>query len=356
MAIRPVACIKALVGGIATSAVWELIAPEKAAPIAAAAITTAAAPAVLPIALGVGFVAAFLGLSLYNNKHEATEEKRLARALKAIDDNVEDSRQELLDLGIEQEFSAKKTRKRLAEIKALIQAARQPGADTEILDALARNETLAIYLGDFLAENFDQLKVHLKSLPTDVKELRDSFAELHTELRERLTRLQAGVDAANATLGAVKAAQQENGQALAELLEHARREKISEDELRRRVTAEIEQKYSSQLAAERSARESAERAAAAVVAVSRTPNITEEIRAKGGQAIVDALLADVKEPQAVTIETHRQIAEWAYLVGNIDQAKQSLDIILAALPDDLDATNRLGHIFSIRGDLPAARR
>ena len=51
---------------------------------------------------------------------------------------------------------------------------------------------------------------------------------------------------------------------------------------------------------------------------------------------------------------HRERAAVAYTLGEIDKAEASLKIILAMLPDDLDALNFLGHIERTRGNLGAA--
>lgn len=146
-----------------------------------------------------------------------------------------------------------------------------------------------------------------------------------------------------------------NAETLAELLEHARREKLSEEELRKQIRAEIEAEYAEKLANDADPTESADRAAQAVVDVSDTPGIENNLRENGGQAIIDALLNKQESAAAISIETHRQIAEWAYLIGNIDQAYSSVQIVLAHEPTDLDAVNRLGHIYKLRGNLVKAK-
>ncbi|MEM9914662.1 MAG: tetratricopeptide repeat protein [Planctomycetota bacterium] len=51
----------------------------------------------------------------------------------------------------------------------------------------------------------------------------------------------------------------------------------------------------------------------------------------------------------------REVADIAYLRGDIDEARYWLDEILTLRPDDLDATNRLGHIAKLRGELDDAK-
>ena len=77
-------------------------------------------------------------------------------------------------------------------------------------------------------------------------------------------------------------------------------------------------------------------------------------------AFLDQQLAEegrqLAEKQADVIELLRERAAVAYVSGEIDRAEQCLRQILATLPNDLDATNRLGHIYGLRGDLDAATR
>ena len=56
------------------------------------------------------------------------------------------------------------------------------------------------------------------------------------------------------------------------------------------------------------------------------------------------------------IQINREISAVAYLRGDIDVAESALDRILQALPDDLDAINRKGHIYRLRGDLQEAEQ
>ncbi len=55
------------------------------------------------------------------------------------------------------------------------------------------------------------------------------------------------------------------------------------------------------------------------------------------------------------IQISREAAELLYRTGRIADAERALQRILALSADDLDATNRLGHIHRLRGDLPAAQ-
>ncbi|MEM9752762.1 MAG: tetratricopeptide repeat protein, partial [Planctomycetota bacterium] len=65
----------------------------------------------------------------------------------------------------------------------------------------------------------------------------------------------------------------------------------------------------------------------------------------------DAIEARLDEEE---VELSREAAEVLFRTGRIDDAEAALQRILARLPDDLDATNRLGHVYQLRGDYPAA--
>jgi len=72
------------------------------------------------------------------------------------------------------------------------------------------------------------------------------------------------------------------------------------------------------------------------------------------QAEVHRQEAEILESKLALLELHREIAAIAYLTGDIAQAEQSLQTILRFFPNHVDATNRLGHIYRLRGDLVAA--
>ncbi|MGE0826058.1 MAG: tetratricopeptide repeat protein [Candidatus Binatia bacterium] len=70
----------------------------------------------------------------------------------------------------------------------------------------------------------------------------------------------------------------------------------------------------------------------------------------------DFLDQQLAKNQANRIELLRERMAVAYVSGEIERAAHCARQILAALPNDLDATNRLGHIYSLRGDLAAAEK
>ncbi|MFN0131953.1 MAG: tetratricopeptide repeat protein [Phycisphaerales bacterium] len=106
---------------------------------------------------------------------------------------------------------------------------------------------------------------------------------------------------------------------------------------------------------------------AQIVAV--TERYVEAERAKGRpwREAIEALRHDPKKlgefldretehDERELVEKHRERAAVWYLTGEIDKAFASLTKILALLPNDLDAMNRLGHVAMLRGDLDEAVR
>ncbi|MEM6853316.1 MAG: tetratricopeptide repeat protein [Planctomycetota bacterium] len=65
-------------------------------------------------------------------------------------------------------------------------------------------------------------------------------------------------------------------------------------------------------------------------------------------------LAQRQQEDAAYLAKAREVAEIAYLRGDIDEARYWVDEILALRPDDFDATNRLGNIAQLRGELDEA--
>ncbi len=149
--------------------------------------------------------------------------------------------------------------------------------------------------------------------------------------------------------------QRRQGEMLAQMLELARREKMSAAELEETLRAEIEHEFAGKLADdERDARAAAERAARALLDVMDVPGIVEALRENGGRAIVDALLTRSPKSEADKAEAHRNVLQWAYLIGDIEQAERSANNLLAYNEHDLDAINHLGHIYIVRGQLSEA--
>ena len=247
---------------------------------------------------------------------------------------------------------------------------------------------------DAAADTLEGIVARLEVLMRDTRALREVFGAgdakaaierlgEHTELREHLEReaaqregtdeeyrralsnlLDAAIrqeafqdDALDALAGlqheiaAIRETQLGDSAKLARILELAEQRHTSDEDLKAQIRAQVEAEFADKLSQERSAREAAERAAEAVLDVRGVEGIEADLRARGGQAIVDALLARATPGEAALAETHRKVAEWAYLIGNIEQAERSLGILLAIDRDDLDANNSMGHIHRLRGHL-----
>ncbi len=328
-----------------------------AAVSAATALGVATGGAAVPAMAALICVAAYIGLSHRRKEKEAKDDKSLHAAIelirkqtKSAEKHDEQLSADLNRIGFDLSRDLDGVRERLGQIESL--AAMNGRSDREILDHLKKHEGLTVSLGLFLEQNFEELRAAGVRLEGTVGEIKSWFAEFGKHIAE----IKTGVESANIKLDSHGRVQAEHGEAIAEILANSRREKVSEEHLTNRLRAEIEREYGEKLATERNAREAAERAAAAVFDVKDVPGIEASLREKGGQAIIDALLARVASPQAALVETHRKIAEWAYLIGNIEQAERSLRLILAVAPDDLDATSNLGSVLSLRGDLDAAEK
>ncbi|MBK9586893.1 MAG: tetratricopeptide repeat protein [Alphaproteobacteria bacterium] len=79
------------------------------------------------------------------------------------------------------------------------------------------------------------------------------------------------------------------------------------------------------------------------------PNIESSIRLKGGQAIIDALIDKVNNEKENLLSTYKKIAEWSYLIGNLDEAEKAANTILNLTPNDTIALYLVGLIKILKG-------
>ncbi|MEM1213961.1 MAG: tetratricopeptide repeat protein, partial [Planctomycetota bacterium] len=202
-----------------------------------------------------------------------------------------------------------------------------------------------------IESGFDALRQLItNNLPPQLKgEYFDQLDGLRSELRTTRDALADRLDLVLENQELVLENQARDSRKIDRLLELA---ESDEDQLRERLTHEIRKEFADKLTEANNARLAAE----ALLDVRDVPGIEDALREQGGKAIVNALLEKAQAPDVASVELHRKIAEWAYLVGEIDQAFQSLQIILSHHPDDSDAINRLGHIYLLRGELPAAEQ
>ncbi|MCC6971697.1 MAG: tetratricopeptide repeat protein, partial [Phycisphaerales bacterium] len=154
-------------------------------------------------------------------------------------------------------------------------------------------------------------------------------------------------------------------QILSHLKHHPSREEI-EREIRPRLEQEIEAKLRREQSSPgvEDLQAQAKRLADIAITALNTKGFAERAAEVGGAAaVLEGLQKQAAAHESAarhhidaSIEIWRKIAEWAYLVGEIDTAAESLRKILALRPNDLGATNRLGHVMKLRGNLDEAKR
>ncbi len=167
-----------------------------------------------------------------------------------------------------------------------------------------------------------------------------------TDTNERVREMQPDVVATRADVSEILA------------IVRARSEQhLSEAEMRARLEPAIEARVREEYAQTLAEKESQiQRLTAGALRVAHDPALLARLRNnRDGRGLVDALGAAARNAGADLIEILREQAEWAYLIGEIGIAEESLGTILSLRTHDLDARNRLGHIQRLRGDLDAAR-
>lgn len=130
----------------------------------------------------------------------------------------------------------------------------------------------------------------------------------------------------------------------------------SEDEIEKKLRPLIEQELKDQYEQQLADKERVIKSLIdGFVTASRKGDSLEQVKKSGdGRTIVAALREISVSDEESLIQRHREIAEWAYLVGEIDQAERSIQMILRLRPNDIDAISRLGHIQRLRGRLDEA--
>jgi tetratricopeptide (TPR) repeat protein len=350
-------CIKQLLTNIGSSGLAA--GTIAAAPPIAAAVSGAA----VPLSIGAISVLAYIGLSHRGQRRTRIDHSQAQAAIRLIRQRTADTRrdveelsQDLVRLGFdfscdhdEAMHKLREIRDRLDEVDRLAHITGK--RDDEIIAFLKREEGLLVSLGLFLEKNFDELRDIGVNTQATIVEIKQSVDDLGAELHK----IKRVVDGTADAVQDVRAAQCDHGAMLARIIAMLQRgDSTDSAESRARVAKTLTGVYPDKLGQEPGSRAAAERAAEAVMDVKDVPGIEAALHEKGGQAIVDALLARVVGPQRTVVEAHRKVAEWAYLVGNIDQAAASLAIVLAIEPKDIDGVNRLGHIHRMRGEYAQA--
>ncbi len=305
----------------------------------AAGIATGGA---VPIVLTGALILAQIGLNYQARKSEAKQAEDLRKALdilqrhaKKEDVQLDDISGELEVLGFDLRFDLEKTLKRLEEIEGLVKL--QGGSDQEILEYLQKHDGLFLSLGGFLEENFDELLaagVELQGTVDDVKAEMAEQRKLMVAVKEDTSALREGqTDILDATQRLEAAIKQITENYIAQLGQRDTEIASLRKQVHDAIMAKVE----------------AERAAGGSVDA-----MLERLRRGDPEELLEFLDQRVADHESQLIEHHRERAAVAYVVGDIDRALDSINRILALLPDDLDAINRLGVIFDLRGELSAA--
>jgi len=83
--------------------------------------------------------------------------------------------------------------------------------------------------------------------------------------------------------------------------------------------------------------------------------VLEELSKSGDMMrFQELLIKDRDENRDALIQRNREIAAVAYLRGDINIAKETIDEILQGMPDDIFALNQRGHIHKLQGHLKEA--
>jgi tetratricopeptide (TPR) repeat protein len=187
-------------------------------------------------------------------------------------------------------------------------------------DGEAANESAMVLLACGLKQQADQHGITLEQINAAVPKITDSLKRIEHKLDETVARIQ------------------------------------QIDELEAKVEARYRDELSelrSNNSALRSALEFAQEQAKRGDQISE--NAIEQLRRNGDtEKLLEALIADRDRNQRATTERNRQIAEVAYLRGDIQTAEDAVEAVLQYDPNDWDALNLSALIHFVRGDLKEA--
>lgn len=144
----------------------------------------------------------------------------------------------------------------------------------------------------------------------------------------------------------------------------------SREEIEREIRPRLEQEIEAKLRREQSSpgvedlQAQAKRLADIAITALNTKGFAERAAEVGGAAaVLEGLQKQAAAHESAarhhidaSIEIWRKTAEWAYLVGEIETAAESLRKILALRPNDAGALNDLGLVMRLRGELDEASR
>jgi tetratricopeptide (TPR) repeat protein len=333
-----VECLKQLLPNLAASGLWGSLA-------------VLAVPGGLPLAVGLGCVAAYLGLTrLGGSKSDDEEQHDLAEALRVVRGQSKDATRELAAVGYQLQYNFENVHLRLTGVdRAVEELSAQLAGRFDQLDAILeryfnghrdRFDDLCF----FLEVNFDALRPFLAALPDRVDDLRRDIAGTRVIL-----------DGVAATTNRTE---DKVDQLLQMMMEDQRLRSVNELLRTANGSLEIEN---------RSLRESSREALRSIIDAANYGD------AQARQAIVQyeqdrdverfksffdrfTRAADDIADRSVakSVDRHRQRSALMYTVGDINRAVDSLERILRFCPTDLDAITRLGHVHLLRGNLEKA--
>ncbi|MFO0835871.1 MAG: tetratricopeptide repeat protein [Phycisphaerales bacterium] len=199
----------------------------------------------------------------------------------------------------------------------------------------------------------DALKTQLTELKADTTQIQATLAELAhlgfdmqwriVDLQKGQAKLLAGQD--RIVQNMATAAQVEE---LKQLILAQRPANTEPDEATRRDLA-----HGMEILAQRAER--GDELAARAIA-DRNPSEAVDALVAERARIDKAKRAAITKVEETELALDRSIAATAYLTGRIDEAEAACNRIFSLRPDDLDATNQLGHVMHLRGNLDEAKR
>jgi hypothetical protein len=173
-------CIKQLLPNIAASGLWVA---------GAAAITLPSTAVAVPLVVGLGCVAAYIGLKrACAAKSEEDERHDLSAALSIIRKRTTNTEKELAGLGYQVQFSVEDVHRRLTTLDTSIAglSGKLDDLDSHFRDHRDDFDRLCL----FLQVNFNELKPYIEALPATLVRLKHD----NKAFRDQMDRVEAKID------------------------------------------------------------------------------------------------------------------------------------------------------------------